>query len=258
MILTGKQILAEIGKKIEIEPFDESRVNPNSYNLRLHNELLVYTGDVLDMKEPNSYKRIKIPEDGLVLEPGKLYLGRTVERTKTDGYVPMLEGRSSVGRLGLCVHVTAGFGDVGFDGYWTLELFCIQPVKIYPGVEICQIYYHTIEGEYEKYGGSGKYNGNSDIQPSMMYKDFSKGWVHFKDGSKEPIISVGYDEDIKTDVYYTKRYSTVYRSYEVKQYAFTKESYSLGTVNVGFMTKDFHYNWTSPIIPIINVELFES
>ena len=110
-------------------------------------------------------------EDGLVLEPGTLYSGRTVEFTKTDKYVPMLEGRSSTGRLGLFIHVTAGFGDVGFSGYWTLEIFCIQPIKIYPNVEICQIYYHTIDGDYEKYS-SGKYQNNTDIQPSLMYKDF--------------------------------------------------------------------------------------
>ncbi len=100
-------------------------------------------------------------------------LGRTVEYTKTKNLVPMLEGRSSVGRLGMFVHVTAGFGDVGFEGFWTLEIFCVQPVKIYPNVEICQIYYHNIEGEYEKYI-SGKYQKNKEIQPSFIYKDFNK------------------------------------------------------------------------------------
>ena len=144
MILSGKQIEQEIGKKIIIEPFDSNRINPNSYNLSLHNELLVYTESVLDMKRPNGTKLLTIPDDGLVLEPGRLYLGRTREYTKTDGYVPMLEGRSSIGRLGLFIHITAGFGDVGFAGYWTLEIFCVQPVRVYAGVEICQIYYHDI------------------------------------------------------------------------------------------------------------------
>ena len=83
----------------------------------------------------------------------------------------MLEGRSSVGRLGLFVHVTAGFGDVGFAGYWTLEMFCVQPVRIYPNVEICQIYYHTLEGDFETYK-SPKYQNNKGIQPSRMYLDF--------------------------------------------------------------------------------------
>ena len=173
MILTGQEIKKHMGKEIIIEPFDEKRINPNSYNLSLAGELLVYDNHVLDMKEPNPVSRIIIPEDGLLLEPNRLYLGRTNEHTSTSRYVPMMEGRSSTGRLGLFIHVTAGFGDIGFSGYWTLEIFCVQPVRIYPNVEICQIYYHDIDGEYELYK-SGKYQNNAGIQPSLMYKDFEK------------------------------------------------------------------------------------
>lgn len=173
MILSGQEIRKHMGKEIIIEPFDEKRINPNSYNLSLAGELLVYDNHVLDMKEPNPVSRIIIPEDGLLLEPNRLYLGRTNEYTSTSRYVPMLEGRSSTGRLGLFIHVTAGFGDIGFSGYWTLEIFCVQPVRIYPNVEICQIYYHDIDGEYELYK-SGKYQNNTGIQPSLMYKDFEK------------------------------------------------------------------------------------
>ena len=173
MILSGKEIKKKLGKEIIIEPFNEKQLNPNSYNLRLHNELLVYDEAVLDMKKENKVKRIFIPEEGLLLETGKLYLARTVEFTGTDKYVPMLEGRSSIGRLGLFIHVTAGFGDVGFQGFWTLEIFCVQPIKIYSGVEICQIYYHSIEGEYEEYC-SGKYQNNQGVQPSLLYRDFEK------------------------------------------------------------------------------------
>ncbi len=171
MILSGKEIKKYMGNEIIIDPFDESRINPNSYNLSLHNELLIYDNDILDMKKLNSTKKIIIPEDGLLLQPNKLYLGRTKEYTKTEKYIPMLEGRSSTGRLGLFIHVTAGFGDIGFSGYWTLEIFCVQPVIIYPNVEICQIYYHTISGDYDLYK-SGKYQNNTGIQPSLMYKDF--------------------------------------------------------------------------------------
>ena len=160
-----------MGKEIIITPFDEKRINPNSYNLSLADELLVYEKEALDMKKPNPTKRIVIPDEGLLLEPNRLYLGRTNEFTKTHRYVPMLEGRSSTGRLGLFIHVTAGFGDIGFAGYWTLEIFCVQPVRIYPNVEICQIYYHDIDGEYDLYS-SGKYQNNSGIQASLMYKDF--------------------------------------------------------------------------------------
>lgn len=171
MILSGKEIQRHMGKDIVIQPFDPKRLNPNSYNLSLHNQLLVYENRLLDMKLPNPVKTLTIPESGLVLEPDKLYLGRTNEFTQTDRFVPMLEGRSSVGRLGLFIHVTAGFGDVGFAGYWTLEIFCVQPIRIYPNVEICQIYYHDIQGEYEPYQ-SGKYQNNTGIQPSLLYKDF--------------------------------------------------------------------------------------
>jgi len=172
MILSGKKIREKIGKEIIIEPFSDSAVNPNSYNLTLHDELLVYTAPVLDMKQPNETRPIIIPEEGYVLQPGTLYLGRTREYTETHAYVPMLEGRSSVGRLGLFVHVCAGFGDVGFKGFWTLEIHCVQPIRVYAGVGICQIYYHSIEGEYEPYI-SGKYQNNEGIQPSLLYKDFS-------------------------------------------------------------------------------------
>ena len=173
MILSGKEIERRLGGDIVIEPFAKKQLNPNSYNLTLHNELLVYKNTELDMKTPNETELLVIPESGFLLEPGRLYLGRTVEFTKTDKLVPMLEGRSSTGRLGLFVHVTAGFGDVGFAGYWTLEMFCVQPIRIYPGVEICQIYYHDLLGDYEPYK-SGKYQNNKGIQPSELYKDFQK------------------------------------------------------------------------------------
>ena len=173
MILSGKQILAHMGEDIKIDPFNEGQLNPNSYNLRLHNEVLVYDNPVLDMKSENTATKMVIPEEGLLLETGKLYLGRTIEHTTTESFVPMLEGRSSIGRLGLFVHVTAGFGDVGFSGYWTLEMFCVQPIRIYPGVEICQIFYHSIDGDFEKYS-SNKYQHNKEVQPSMLYKYFEK------------------------------------------------------------------------------------
>lgn len=179
MILGGQTIINEVeAGNIEIEPFDPKKINPNSYNLTLNNKLLVYTSSrsirrrgVLDMKAVNDTDEIIIPEDGLILRPGIVYLGRTNERTFTDKYVPMLEGRSSIGRLGMMIHVTAGFGDVGFNGTWTLEIVVTQPIKIYPNVEICQIYYHTVTDTSIKYQ-SLKYNGQLDVTPSKLYKDF--------------------------------------------------------------------------------------
>src|SRR5688500_19407123 len=172
MILSGQEIRARIGGDIRIEPFNPASLNPNSYNLTLHDELMVYEEVVLDMAKANRVRRIPIPREGIVLSPNQLYLGRTVERTETRNLVQQIEGRSSVGRLGLFVHVTAGFGDVGFVGHWTLEMFAVQPVRIYPGVPICQIFYHQIAGDYTAYSSS-KYQNNHDIQPSLLFKELN-------------------------------------------------------------------------------------
>ena len=172
MILSGDEIKRNMGSNIEIDPFNPDNINPNSYNLTLHQDVLTYEEVVLDMRKSNRVRRMSIPESGLVLEPNRLYLGRTVERTETYNLVPMIEGRSSIGRLGLFVHVTAGFGDVGFKGFWTLEMFAVQPVRIYPGVSICQIFYHQIDGAISEYV-SEKYQDNTDIQPSLLYKELN-------------------------------------------------------------------------------------
>ena len=171
MILSGREIRRQLGKGLQISPFNEKQLGPNSYNLRLHEDLLVYDTSVLDMKQDNPVKPLRIKEEGLILQPHTLYLGRTIEHTETNSFVPMLEGRSSIGRLGLFIHVTAGFGDVGFKGYWTLEMFCVSPIRIYAGVEICQIFYHTLEGDFDLYR-SNKYQNNQSVQSSMLYKDF--------------------------------------------------------------------------------------
>ncbi len=173
MILSGKTIHQHMGKDIFIDPFDPSRLNPNSYNLRLHNELLVYKNHELDMKKRNETEQIVISEEGFLLQPGTLYLGRTVERTHSERFAPKLEGRSSIGRLGIFIHITAGLGHVGANGFWTLEISCIQPVRIYPFVEFCQIYFFEIKGDYDKYE-NGKYHNNHGIQPSLMYKEFEQ------------------------------------------------------------------------------------
>ena len=171
MILSGAEIRKNIGSNIIIDPFDERHLNPNSYNLTLHHELMTYEEVVLDMRKANRVHRMSIPEDGLVLGPNQLYLARTAERTETHNFVPMIEGRSSVGRLGLFVNVTAGFGDVGFCGYWTLEMFAVQPVRIYPHVPICQIFYHEIIGDITEY--DSKYQHNHDIQPSLLFQELA-------------------------------------------------------------------------------------
>ena len=184
MILTGLEIerWIKLGS-IKISDFDRSRLNPNSYNLRLHNELLVYENDIIDMKKENPVKRITIPEDGFIMQPGELYLGRTVEYTETNcmkindivisSIIPIISGRSSIGRLGINVHATAGYGDVGFKGTWTLELSCVKPVVIYPNVEICQIYYTVGTGDVEPdFIYHGKYKDQMDIMDSRLFTEF--------------------------------------------------------------------------------------
>lgn len=181
MILTGPEILRQCAEgRIVIEPFDERQLNPNSYNLRLADTLKVYLPAAeydpsawipstalpaagLDCHKDNPTWAFKIPEEGIKLYPGKLYLGATVERTASDHFVPMLEGRSSLARLGISVHQTGGFGDMGFAGHWTLEITCVEPVRIYAGMEACQVQYWTAEGARMLYG-------RLDHKPSKYYE----------------------------------------------------------------------------------------
>ena len=175
MLLSGDEIRNQrkLGN-IEIQDFDEKRLGPNSYNLRLAPDILVYTEVILDPMRENRTRRLIIPKEGMVLKPGRLYLAKTMEYTRTRNLVPMLEGRSSVGRLGIFPHVAAGFGDAGFRGNWTLELTCVQPVRVYPGMEICQIYYHTIKGKTNK-EYNGKYQGSTDVAASRMFQEMNQG-----------------------------------------------------------------------------------
>jgi dCTP deaminase len=182
MVLTGMEIKnqVELGN-IFIDDFDMKRLNPNSYNLRLFNELKVYDLDIiskiepecLDMHKKSNLKTILIPESGFILQPNIIYLGRTLEMTKTNGFVPQIQGRSSIGRLGIDIHKTAGWGDDGFENYWTLEIVATQPVKIYPFVEFCQIIYMKSFGDASiKY--HGKYQHTGQIDGSKLYEEFEK------------------------------------------------------------------------------------
>jgi len=188
MVLTGLEIVKQIEEgHIFISDFDRKRLNPNSYNLRLHDELKVYHFDaiiaedrvenqghgILDMKSQNPTRTIKIPETGFVLWPNELYLGRTVEMTRTNGFVPQIEGRSSIARLGIDIHKTAGWGDDGFENYWTLEIVATHPVRVYPFVEFCQIIYMKTFGDASmKY--KGKYQKTEMIDGSKLYEEFQK------------------------------------------------------------------------------------
>ena len=174
-LLADSKIKEAISKgDIIITDFNEDQLGPNSYNLRLGNRLLVYKDRVLDMKKKNETEEIIIPEEGYILQPNTLYLGHTIEAVSTDKYVPIMHGRSSVGRLGIDPYVSAGFGDAGFSGVWTLELRVVQPVRVYAGVEICQLEFDTLEGEVmHKY--RGKYQNSKSVVASRMQKDFEEG-----------------------------------------------------------------------------------
>lgn len=176
MIFSDKKILDAISKKeIVIEPFLRECLGTNSYDVHLGKHLAIYTDAVLDAKKHNKTKEIEIKEEGFVIEPGILYLGVTEEYTETHTAVPFLEGKSSVGRLGIDIHATAGKGDVGFCNAWTLEISCVHPVRIYAGMPIGQLIYFAVDGEIENYYNKKKNAKYTDrnIKPveSMMWKN---------------------------------------------------------------------------------------
>jgi dCTP deaminase len=176
MILTDQQILAEIEKgTIVIQPYDRSCLGTNSYDVHLGKYLATYRDEVLDARKHNEIDTFEIPEEGFVLQPGKLYLGVTEEYTETHATVPFLEGKSSVGRLGIDIHATAGKGDVGFCNHWTLEISVSMPVRVYHNMPIGQLIYFTVQGDVNTLYNrklNAKYNDKTDKPvESMMWKN---------------------------------------------------------------------------------------
>ncbi len=159
-----------------IEPFDRDCLGTNSYDVHLSKYLATYEHQTLDAKKHNPIVHFEIPDEGFLLEPGVLYLGSTLEYTETHAHVPFLEGKSSMGRLGIDIHATAGKGDVGFCNHWTLEISCIQPVRIYAGMPVGQLIYFVVDGDIENAYNkkpSAKYNQRSPKpMESMMWKNF--------------------------------------------------------------------------------------
>lgn len=176
MILSDTRILEEIEKgTIKIEPYHRSSLGSNSYDVHLGDTLATYKEHILDAKKHNQIELFVIPEEGFVLYPHIFYLGVTLEYTETHAHIPFLEGKSSTGRLGIDIHATAGKGDVGFCGNWTLEISVKQPVKIYKGMPIGQLIYFPADGAIEiKYNEkkNAKYSGqhNKPVE-SMMWKN---------------------------------------------------------------------------------------
>lgn len=179
MILSDKKIIEEVKKgTIKIEPFDIKNMGGNSYDVHLSKHFAQYIDKTLDAKKHNKIKHFDIPEKGFILKPGQLYLGSTFEYTETHKHVPFLEGKSSTGRLGIDIHATAGKGDVGFCGYWTLEISTSKPVRIYPGMPIAQLIYYVVEGKVDRVytkKKNAKYFNNEKLPKEYMgFKNFIK------------------------------------------------------------------------------------
>ena len=176
MILTDLAILKAMEEgDILVEPYNRDCLGTNSYDVHLSKYLACYIDDVIDAKKHNKVEHFEIADDGIVLQPGKTYLGSTLEYTETRSFVPFLEGKSSVGRLGIDIHATAGKGDVGFCNHWTLEISVSQPVRVYAGMPIGQLIYFKVEGEVEvdyQSKSSAKYNQRTPKpMESMMWKN---------------------------------------------------------------------------------------
>lgn len=131
---------------------------------------------ILDTKKKHEVITFEMKPTGWLLKPGVGYLMHTAERISTNAFVPVLDGKSSLGRLFMTAHVTAGYGDPGFDGQYTLEVVVTQPVIVYPGMRFCQIRFHTLVGKRLNYGGMGHYTGAlaEGPVPSMSWKQFEE------------------------------------------------------------------------------------
>ncbi|NNV56851.1 dCTP deaminase [Limnovirga soli] len=176
MILSDSRILEEMDKgTIKVVPYNRECLGSNSYDVHLGKWLATYKEHIIDAKKHNQIEHFEIPEEGFVLYPHIFYLGVTEEYTETHAHVPFLEGKSSTGRLGIDIHATAGKGDVGFCGNWTLEISVKQPVKVYKGMPIGQLIYFPVDGIVEvKYNEKkgAKYSGQiSKPVESMMWKN---------------------------------------------------------------------------------------
>jgi len=187
MLLTKSAIREALSTgDIVISPFNPANLSPNSYDVTLNSQLLIYDlteSGILDMKRDNPTLEFSIPEEGAVLQPGMLYIGMTNETATSKSYIPMFEGRSSMGRLGINTHITAGFGDIGWgfeklpsgdiichNPTWTLEITVVHPVRVYPNVRIGQVFFTEPKGEIEWY--NGKYNRQRKPQASRSFQDF--------------------------------------------------------------------------------------
>ncbi len=168
--LTGNAIASQVQLGgITISPFDSRQLNPNSYNYRLDRTLRRLTNEVIDLRRPDVFEELEVPDAGLVLEPGECYLGSTAEVFGSNDFAALITGRSSVGRKFVTNHVTAGLIDQGFHGRLTLEITVQRPTRIYPDIAFGQIFWFTSVGEATLY--AGKYRGQAGATGSLAHLD---------------------------------------------------------------------------------------
>lgn len=182
-ILSGPAINKAIAEwHIRIDPFNPRQLNPNSYDVRLGDEVREYLAlsrmangaRPLDAKLANPTVAFRIHEEGILLDPTRGYLMHTVETIWSDRYVPIIDGKSSVGRLFVSVHQTAGYGETGFGGQFTLEVTCVYPVRLYAGMRIGQVRFETVEGEIQQYEGHYRGTQAKGAVASMTWKQFEE------------------------------------------------------------------------------------
>jgi dCTP deaminase len=170
MILTGEAIHEAVrAGDIVIDPFDQARLCPNSYDFALGDRCTQYVNQELDVRQPNPTLERRIPDYGIVLSPDRIYLWNTAETMGSTRYVPIIRGRSSAGRLGLFIDITADLIDIGSINSWTLQLHAVTPVRVYPGMVIGQVTFWTADGEIQLY--RGKYGSRRSPVPSLSHLD---------------------------------------------------------------------------------------
>lgn len=176
MILTGPAIAAAVSTgEITISPYEPERVSPNAYDWRLGDTIRICDGD-LDAAAITAFTEHPIPISGLVLRPGVLYLGVTLEKTGSETYAQLLNGDRTIGALGIWVHVSAPLGHQGHAIRWTLEIRVAKPARVYPGMTFGKLVFLTTIGSPSSYQQQrAKYAATNGIDISHLYEEIPQG-----------------------------------------------------------------------------------
>ncbi len=176
MIITGTEILLRIrNNDLTINPFHESNISTNSYDLSLGEKYIRYLDRILDPLKDNPFEEKIIPDNGLVLNKGDFILAESVEVIGSNKFVPMVHGKSGIARKGLFIHITANLVDIGYLGKITLQLYATHPIVIHKNMKIAQLSFWVPKGEIELY--KGKYQNGIGPQPSKIYLDQNKDTI---------------------------------------------------------------------------------